>query len=287
MSRGRAAGAHKTACAGKAAGRVRAAYASKSAAVGKAAGAGAPRAVADFVIDDQGRIDFELVRMDRKTLGIHIEDDGQVLVKAPRHLKRDQIAAMVLSKAGWIREKAGDAARINALKIVHRFAQGEPFLYLGKSYPLHIQYDANVRRVCVSLSAGRFLIQTPVVDQKTMEAAVLLWYRENALKLVRQRAEFYGPVLGEMPEKILIREQKSRWGSCNIRRELRLNWKLIMAPPKILDYVVVHELCHLKEMNHSARFWSLVEGLCPEYKECRKWLKDYGALLTFEVAARK
>ena len=157
-------------------------------------------------------------------------------------------------------------------------------MYLGKTYPLHMSYDANVRRVCVSLSSNQLLIQTPVVDIKTMEAAVLLWYRENALRLMEQRVAYYSPALGKKPSKVMVREQKSRWGSCNSKGELRFNWKLIMAPPQVVDYVAVHELCHLKEMNHSASFWKLVEGLCSEYKTCRKWLKDYGQLLAFDVA---
>lgn len=235
--------------------------------------------VADFVQDEKGRIDFELVRMNRKTLSIHIGGQGEVIVKAPRYVKRDEISRMVLQKAGWIREKQALFERAQSLKVVHRFAQGEPFLYLGKSYPLHINYDTNVRRVCVSLGPDSLTVQTPVIDEKTMKSAVLLWYRENGLKLMRQRADYYGKILGELPGQVFVREQKSRWGSCNSKREIRLNWKLIMAPPKILDYVVIHELCHLKEMNHSAAFWKLVEGLCPEYKECRKWLKEYGTLL--------
>ena len=235
----------------------------------------------DFVADESGRIEFEVVRMKRKTLSIHIDDGGRVIVKAPGFVSSEQIRHMVLTKARWIREKAQAAQNVDALKIVHRFAQGEPFLYLGKCYPLHIQYDSSFGQVGVFLCDDSFLIQTPVIDKKTMEAAVLLWYRENARKLVCRRAAYYGELLGEIPEKILIREQKSRWGSCNSKGELRLNWKLIMAPPAVFDYVVVHELCHLKEMNHSAGFWSLVKSLCPEYKECRKWLKEYGALLAF------
>ena len=238
----------------------------------------------DFVQDKEGRIDFELVRMRRKTISIQISDNGQVLVKAPSYVSKAEISSLVLAKAGWIREKSVSAARVNRQKILHRFAQGEPFLYLGKTYPLHMSYDASVRRVCVSLSSNQLLIQTPVVDIKTMEAAVLLWYRENALRLMEQRVAYYSPALGKKPSKVMVREQKSRWGSCNSKGELRFNWKLIMAPPQVVDYVAVHELCHLKEMNHSASFWKLVEGLCSEYKTCRKWLKDYGQLLAFDVA---
>ena len=107
--------------------------------------------------------------------------------------------------------------------------------------------------------------------------------RMPSLRLMEQRVAIYAPLLGRQPSKVMVREQKSRWGSCNSKGELRFNWKLIMAPPSVVDYVAVHELCHLKEMNHSAAFWKLVETLCPEHKACRQWLKDYGGLLAFDV----
>ena len=107
--------------------------------------------------------------------------------------------------------------------------------------------------------------------------------RMPSLRLMEQRVAIYAPLLGRQPSKVMVREQKSRWGSCISKGELRFKWKLIMAPPSVVDYVAVHELCHLKEMNHSAAFWKLVETLCPEHKACRQWLKDYGALLAFDV----
>lgn len=239
------------------------------------------RRVSDFVTDDKGRIDFDIVRSSRKTLGIHIGQGGQVLVKAPAWVSRSQIREAVLGKSPWIREKADLARRGDALKITHRFAQGEPFLYLGRTYPLYIRYDPAMKNVCVDLTEDEFVIETPAIHGAVLEMAVLKWYRENALKLMEQRVQYYGQIFGALPSKVIVREQKSRWGSCNSKGELRLNWKLIMAPPGILDYVVVHELCHLKEMNHSPRFWNLVETLCPQYRQCRQWLKDYGAALSW------
>lgn len=243
--------------------------------------AAAARRISDFVTDAQGRIDFDIVRSARKTLGIQIGEEGLVEVKAPACVSREQIRAAVLEKASWIREKAALARRADALKIVHRFAQGEPFLYLGQTYPLYIRYDPDLKNVCVDLTEEDFVIETPVIHSEVLEKAVLKWYRENALKLMVKRARYYGQIFGVLPSKVMVREQKSRWGSCNSQGELRLNWKLIMAPPQIIDYVVIHELCHLKEMNHSKKFWSLVEGMCPRYRQCRQWLKDYGAALSW------
>ena len=99
----------------------------------------------------------------------------------------------------------------------------------------------------------------------------------RALLRIRQRIEHYAPLLGVQPGRVTVRDQKSRWGSCSSKHNLNFNWKLIMAPPQALDYVVVHELCHLKIFNHSPRFWALVGSCMPDYEVWKKWLKVHGA----------
>lgn len=105
-------------------------------------------------------------------------------------------------------------------------------------------------------------------------------YRQAAKEYIPKRAEYYAAQLGVSYNRITIRDQKTRWGSCSGKGNLSFNWRLILAPPKILDYVVVHELCHRREMNHSPRFWALVESILPDYKQSRKWLKENGDKLT-------
>ena len=101
-------------------------------------------------------------------------------------------------------------------------------------------------------------------------------YRQAAASYFPMRAAYYQQFTGGTYKRITIRGQRTRWGSCSGRGTLSFNWRLMMAPPKVLDYVVVHELAHRKEMNHSARFWAEVERILPDYKRRRKWLKDYG-----------
>ncbi len=108
--------------------------------------------------------------------------------------------------------------------------------------------------------------------QKRLEAP----YKKAAADYFPKRAAYYAPLLGVTYSRITIRDQKTRWGSCSSKGTLSFNWRLMLAPPKILDYVVVHELCHLREMNHSPRFWALVASILPDYKESRKWLKENG-----------
>ena len=105
-------------------------------------------------------------------------------------------------------------------------------------------------------------------------------YRQAAKEYIPKRVAYYAQLLDVTYATISIRDQKTRWGSCSSKGNLYFSWRLILAPPKVLDYVVVHELCHRKEMNHSPRFWALVESMIPDYKTHRKWLKENGEKLT-------
>lgn len=237
----------------------------------------------DRIQDDAGPITYELHRANRKTLSIHIGEGGKVVVKAPDFMSRSQVRSMLTEKISWIRKKVEEIQKAEAASIKHRFAQGEPFLYLGRTYPLHIDYDQNIRRICVMLNEDQFVIMTPTLDVHQLEAAVIHWYMENGRKLMDQRMNHFAEPLKEYPAKLIVKSQKSRWGSCSSSRELRMNWKLMMAPPKVLDYVIVHELCHLKHMNHSVDFWKAVEAILPDYKKQRQWLKKNGHMLEFNL----
>ena len=105
-------------------------------------------------------------------------------------------------------------------------------------------------------------------------------YRQAAKEYIPKRVAYYAQLLDVTYATISIRDQKTRWGSCSSKGNLSFSWRLILAPPKVLDYVVVHELCHRREMNHSPRFWALVESIIPDYKTHRKWLKENGEKLT-------
>lgn len=107
-------------------------------------------------------------------------------------------------------------------------------------------------------------------------------YRNSARDIFTKRVEYYHSVTGGKYTSITIRDQKSRWGSCSSRGTLSFNYRLLFAPPKVLDYVVVHELCHLTHMNHSKNFWNMVASVMPEYKTYKNWLKEHGQELTLE-----
>lgn len=133
------------------------------------------------------------------------------------------------------------------------------------------------REQCAASSEGQKSGYTPQQEKALAER-----YRTAAKEYIPKRVEYYIQFTGGSYERIIIREQKTRWGSCSSRGTLSFNWRLMLAPPKVLDYVVVHELCHLTHMNHARDFWDAVAAVMPDYKEARKWLKENGSQLQYQ-----
>ena len=117
-------------------------------------------------------------------------------------------------------------------------------------------------------------------ERELIKEMLTKWYKDSFGDIVRERIEKYSPELNVAPAKIFIKNQKTRWGSCSTKGNINLNWLLVMTPLEIIDYVIVHELSHLKVINHSQEFWTLVESILPDYKERRKWLKENGTKKT-------
>lgn len=152
-------------------------------------------------------------------------------------------------------------------------------LYRGSWYPVDIKIDKNRRRARVELGEEKFCIDTPSSEETWIREALERWFIRQAHMIFPVRVMYFQQKTGGVVNEIHIKDQKTRWGSCSSRRNLNFNWNLIMAPPSVLDYVVVHELCHLTHMNHSRDFWNLVEHVMPEYQQVKNWLRENGALL--------
>ena len=154
------------------------------------------------------------------------------------------------------------------------------FLYLGKEISLRIVSAEGPRRgnKKPALVMDGFFKLTKSVQSR---AASLFetWYKKQARTVLTERVEFFARECGFNVKKIRISSARTRWGSCSTKGTLSFTWRLVMAPLEVIDYVVVHELCHLKELNHSKVFWSQVGVILPDYKLRRKWLKDNGAVL--------
>lgn len=162
------------------------------------------------------------------------------------------------------------------------YKSGASFPYLGEEYTLEIRRYRSYVRPGVMAEGNKLVVLTARTEAAVIEGAVKNWYEDRAKQILPARVEQYRRQLGETIGTVRIKNVKSRWGSCSSKRNLNFNWRLVMAPPEVLDYVVVHELCHLRQMNHSAAFWSLVEEILPDYKRRRDWLKTCGLIERYQ-----
>lgn len=213
----------------------------------------------------------KLVRSKRKTLSLVIETDGTLTVRAPMRMRESDIRYFIEAKQEWIKRQ--QAKVLKDAVTPRQYVDGECFLYLGKEIALRIVPDGKSALVM----DGVFKLTKPAWPQA--QSVFETWYKKQARKVITERVQFYARKYGFKVEKIRISSARTRWGSYSSKGTLSFTWRLVMAPLEIIDYVVVHELCHSKELNHSRAFWAQVESILPDYKRRRKWLKENGAKL--------
>lgn len=230
------------------------------------------------------QIEYSVKRGKRKkTLAINVTPAAQVVVLAPRFVSREKIKTIVAKKARWILEKQGYFKKLDTLFPEKEFISGEQILFLGRRYRL------KVRRILKESSDGPKLVgrRVSVLVSKNLDAqkrkekirdVLIGWYLSQATRIIKQRVNRYSKLLNMEPQEVVIKDQKKRWGSCASNGILRFNWKIAMAPISIVDYIVVHELCHLKIKNHSSDFWRFVSLALPNYQRRRDWLKNNTAV---------
>lgn len=212
-----------------------------------------------------------LVRSKRKTLALIVEADGTLTVRAPQRMKEADILRFIEDKEGWIKRKQTQV--LKDAQPVHRYVDGELFLYLGREIPLRIVMD---QRPALVMDKTFNLTRSAQPQAKSHFES---WYKGQARAVLTERVSRFVRSHGFEPGKLRISSAKTRWGSCSAKGTLSFTWRIVMAPVEVIDYLVVHELCHLNELNHSRAFWMQVETILPDYKQRRKWLKDNGKLL--------
>lgn len=201
-------------------------------------------------------------------------DQNGLAVHAPWRSSLKRIEAALQEGERWVLKKLEEWSRYPARR--QTWADGDALQYLGRALKLEVVADT-VAQTAMLVEGDRLRIALPEPGNRAMVlAAVVKWYRRHALLTFTDRVAHYAPRLGVPVPRLFLSSARTRWGSCNARREVRLNWRLIQAPQPTVDYVVVHELCHLIEMNHSRRFWQLVEGLCPGYRDAWAELERMG-----------
>lgn len=210
----------------------------------------------------------------RKTISITVEASGKVRVVAPEGISEDILIKQVKSQATWITNKLSQSQ--NSQSLTKELVNGECFLYLGRNYPLKLIIDNTIIKPEVAICQDHFRVVTHSRDPQVINNAIEAWYRLQALKYIQERLPYFQTIVGVRPAKVTIKTQQTRWGSCSSLGNLNFNWRAIMAPAPVLDYLIVHELCHLIHLNHSKDFWDLVSAILPDYKERKDWLKKNG-----------
>jgi len=213
----------------------------------------------------------EVIRTPRtKSASIKV-DEGAVSVVVPRDLPLERIQQLITDKKRWIKEKLyiHQQARPVSSK---EFVSGEAFPYLGRNYRLKVERGSYQP---AKLVKGSLIVTIPmgVDDPNIVRNAVVRWYRTRALERLKDKSKRWASIIGVTPKSVGIKTFKSRWGSCSADAEVLFNWRVVMTPNRVVDYVVVHELCHLVRHDHSRQFWKLVEKVMPDYAECKEWLK--------------
>ena len=223
------------------------------------------------------KLTYEVVRSRRKTADIIVERDGSVLVRAPESISDERIEDMVEAKRYWIYKTLAEWRDLNAARVQREYRNGEGFLYLGRSYRLLLVAD---QREPLLLKNGRFCLQRDLIESGDVErarAAFRDYYTNRGLDRISQRVAYYTPKVGVSPKSVDVRELGHRWASCSPTGDLAFHWKCMMAPQTIIDYIVVHELCHFHQPNHTDAFWNEVDKVMPTYRERKEWLRKQGA----------
>jgi len=222
---------------------------------------------------------YQIVRSKRRrrTLVLCVERSGKVLVRAPVRATQDAIHAFVREKRRWLEKKL---SQVRQEQIQHKpkaFLPGEKFLYLGELYPLRITNSTDGHPP-LHMREGEFHL-TESVREKAKDLFVE-WYRKEAGTIIRQRVGLYRDTLQVCLTAERITSARFQWGGCSAKNTLTFSWRIVMAPLHVIDYVVIHELAHIREKNHSPKFWKIVEAALPNYRDHRDWLKQQGHLLT-------
>ena len=216
------------------------------------------------------QIPYQLELRPRRTVGLKITQQGLV-VHAPRRIVEHQLNQILQEKSAWILNKLA-VREANAVEPV-QWHHGEPLMYLGQDVVLQVIKAKGKSQV--QLSGDQLMVSMKDTTQHTLIAKkVIQWFQQQAYEDFVRRVEIFATKLGVKPPPVALSNAQSRWGSCNSRGEVRLNWRLIQAPPQIINYVVCHELAHLKEMNHSAKFYAVLAQLFPDHAEAEKLLKQ-------------
>ena len=225
------------------------------------------------------QLDYSISYSQRKKLLITVERDRSIVVRAPIGMPETQIHKLVDSKRQWIFGKIHHSQKYEELPHPpgKELVNGESMLYLGRHYQIElVASDSDEIRF-----SHKFLV--PRQRQQQGVECFKAWYKQRAAEKILPRIQYYANTLGVAYQEAKITESRYQWGSCTPANNLNINWKLIKAPMFVIDYVIVHELAHLLEPNHTPRFWDIVKAQLPHMEKAKAWLREHGQVLEEEL----
>lgn len=239
-------------------------------------------------------LQVHIIRSKRKTVCMSVNKDGSVTVKAPlRYPTEKEITGFIEQKIDWILKQREIQQDREDMRLVRRFETDYSFPYLGEERLVEMQSGKKTK---ISYENGKILIQTPFYDAladdyeaeenkiaiEKLQSELKKWYKKQAAAYIMKRVEYYKSIIGVTVNSVSIKSRKSQWGSCDSNGDITFSWRLVMARPEAIDYVVIHELCHRKHMDHSSEFWHQVHKYMPDFKAQKQWLEDNSVNLNIE-----
>lgn len=238
-----------------------------------------------IAFSDGSSCGYEIKVSRRSTMAIQVTKEGQILVKLPYYASMEEGHRFAVANKDWIyRQLCKIKSKLREKQEFHWSDGADVFLY-GKSMSLHVKIDAGKKGFSIAASKEEITVKGPFHETWGQESeteiknAMKLWYRKEARACLEEKTAWWASRMMVTYEKIAIRDQATRWGSCSTKGNLNFNWRLVLLPAELADYVVVHELAHRLHMNHSRQFWNVVGSVMPDYRERRKALKHWGEKL--------
>jgi len=216
------------------------------------------------------KLEYKIVYSNRKTVTISVERDRSVMVRAPRNTSAEKIAQIIEMKKIWIYDKINHVQKSPEKTQTNEFVSGESILYLGRNYKLQlIAKDTEG----LLFNDAFYLSQS---ESDKAQKLIKAWFVTKAKEIILPKANYYATRIGVKFQEAKISEMKYRWGSCTLKNNINFNWRIIKAPMYVVNYIIVHELAHFRETNHTPEFWNIVAVQIPNYQKAKDWLKKHG-----------
>jgi len=216
-------------------------------------------------------IEYNLVRKKVKNASIRIASNLEITITVPRLYSQERLDNLIKEKSLWISKTL---IKLSKRKKDIHLKENEVLLF-GEIYTLTI--DPSVSNKILTYHESKRIVSNHEITRKS--AILVNWYVHLAKKEITRMVEGLAEQYGFKYNRIFIRDQKTKWGTCSSKKNLSFNWRLIRCPKFVIEYLIIHELSHLREMNHSAKYWTLVESMCPDFKKAKLWLKEYESYL--------